>query len=306
GGTASNPTSTSSMIANINLTGSNTISANNNFAEQPGAASDVTIAKTHVPASMGVLSTTGYFTITPSNVGTIATSGIITITDPMPIGLTPKSATGTGWSCSIAGQLVTCTSTAVIAAGASGNIITIHVTVGAGLSGQILINTATISGGGEPAGFDGNNTATDVVPITDTASLKGTVWLDTNHNRALDTGEPKLANWIVELLLNGVTVGSTATAADGTYSFAGVSTSSGYCVRFHEPANNAVYGFPVPKERGTAFTNGGIGPSNPAGADTTNGTLNNLTLVADTNYTQQSLPVNPTGVVYDSITRLPV
>src|SRR5208283_4507333 len=163
-----------------------------------------------------------------------------------------------------------------------------------------------ISGGGEPAGFDGNNTATDVVPITDTASLKGTVWLDTNHNRALDTGEPKLANWIVELLLNGVTVGSTATAADGTYSFAGVSPGPGYCVRFHEPANNAVYGFPVPNESGTAFTNGVIGPSNPAGADTTNGTLNNLTLVADTNYTQQSLPVNPTGVVYDSITRLPV
>ena len=307
GGTASNPTSTSSQIANINLTASNTVSANNNFAEQPGAASDVTITKTHQPASMGVLSTTGYFTLTPSNVGSIATNSVITITDTMPAGLTPTSATGSGWNCLVAGQTVSCTSTAVIASGTSGNNITVHVTVGAGLSGQILINSATISGGGEPVGFDGNNTATDAVPITDTASLRGTAWLDSNYNRVIDPGEPRLVNWIVELLLNGVTVGSTVTAADGTYSFAGISPGSGYRVRFHEPANNAVYGTPVPNESGSAFSNGVIDPiSNPAGADTRDGTLSNLTLVAGKNYIQQSLPADPSGVVYDSITRLPV
>ncbi len=220
GGTASNPTATSSQIANIPLIGINVISANNNFAEQPGAAPDLALAKTHTPASFGVLSSTGYFTLTPSNVGTVATNGTITLTDTLPIGLTPTAANGTGWSCGIVGQTVTCTTVSVITAGSNGNAIIIRVTVGGGgLSGQILVNTATISGGGEPVGFDGNNTATDAVPITSTASLRGTVWLDANRNRALDVGEPRLAKWIVELSLNGVIVGSTVTATDGTYSF---------------------------------------------------------------------------------------
>ena len=306
GGTASNPTSTSSQIAGIDLTGNNTISANNNFAEQPGAAPDVTIAKIHTPASFGVLSTTGYFTLTPSNVGTVATNGTITITDTMPVGLTPTGASGTGWTCSIAAQTVTCTTTSVIASGANGNAIIVRVSVGAGLSGQVLVNSAVISGGGEPVGFDGNNTATDTVAITDTATLKGTIWVDANHNRVLDAGELRLANWIVELDLNGVVVASTVTAADGTYSFAGISPGPGYRVQFREPSHGSLYGIPVPNESGAAFTNGVAGISNPAGADVSDGTLNNMTLVAGTNYVQQSLPVDPDGVVYDSITRLPV
>jgi large repetitive protein len=306
GGTATNPTGTSSRIAAISLVGSNSISANNNFGEQPGAAADLALAKTHSPASLGVLSTTGYFTITPSNVGTIATSGTITLIDPFPAGLTPTAAIGTGWTCGIMGQTVTCTTASIIAAGASGNPIIVHVTVGAGLSGQILINTATISGGGEPVGFDGNNTATDAVAITDSASLQGTVWADANHNRTLDAGEPRLAGWIVELVLNGVTVSSTTSAADGTYSFAGISPSTGYRVRFREPSNSSVFGYPVPNETGAVFANGTVSATNPAGATIVDGTLNNMLLVAGVNYPEQSLPVDPDGVVYDSITRLPV
>jgi uncharacterized repeat protein (TIGR01451 family) len=306
GGTATNPTATSSRIANISLTGANSISADNNFGEQPGAASDLALAKTHTPASLGVLSTTGYFTITPSNVGSIATSGLITLTDPFPAGLTPTSASGTGWTCGIVGQTLTCTTPSIIAAGGTGNPITVHVAVGAGLSGQILVNTATVSGGGEPVGFDGNNTATDAIAITDSASLQGTIWADSNHNRTLDVGETRLAGWLVELVLNGVTVSSTTSATDGTYSFAGISPSTGYRVRFREPANSAVFGYPVPNESGSAFVNGTISAANPAGATIVDGTLNNMLLAAGGSYPQQSLPVDPNGVVYDSITRLPV
>ncbi len=306
GGTATNPTGTSSRIVNISLMGGNTVSANNNFAEQPGAAPDLAIAKTHTPASLGASSTTGYFTLTPSNVGTVSTSGAITITDTMPADLAPTVASGTGWACSIAGQTISCTSSSAIAAGASGNAVTVRVTVGAGLSGQILVNTAVISGGGEPVGFDGNNTATDAVAITDAATLSGTAWLDLNHNRTLDTGEPKLAGWMVDLLLSGVVVSSTTTTTDGTYSFAGISPGPGYQVRFREPSHGSLYGYAVPNENGLAFTNGVVSVANPAGAVATDGTLNNMTLIAGANYVQQSLPVDPDGVVYDSITRLPV
>ncbi len=49
----------------------------------------------------------------------------------------------------------------MIAANSSGNIITITVTVGTGLLGQLLSYTVIISGGNEPATFSGNNSDTD-------------------------------------------------------------------------------------------------------------------------------------------------
>ena len=150
GGAATLVGATPSLISAINLVGANSVSANNNFAELPGAAPDLALAKTHTPSSLGVLSSTGYFTLTPSNVGTIATSGTISLTDPFPAGLTPTSATGNGWTCVISVRTVTCTTSSVIVAGSTGNPIIVHVTVDAGLAGQILVNTGTVSGGGEP------------------------------------------------------------------------------------------------------------------------------------------------------------
>lgn len=313
GGTATAVGVTPSAISAINLTGdANTVSANNNFAELVAAASDLALAKTHTPASFGVSSSTGYFTLTPSNVGNIATSGTITLTDTLPVGLTPTSAAGTGWSCGINVRTVSCTTTSVIAAASSGtptngNPIIVHVTVGAGLSGQILQNTATVAGGGEPVGFDGNNSATDTVTIAATASLSGTVWLDANHDKVpgSPTSEPRLANWIVELYLDGVIVGSTVSATDGSYSFANISPGSGYQVKFRATANGAIFGKPVTNEDGITF-DGVDAAKNPTGANTTDGTLKSMTLVSGNNYTKQSLPVDPSGVVYDSITRLPV
>jgi large repetitive protein len=67
-----------------------------------------------------------------------------------------------------------------------------------------------------------------------------------------------------------------------------------------------LYGSPVPNEAGTVFSNGITGASNPAGANNSDGTLRGLTLAAGTNYPQQSLPVDPTGIVYDSVSRQPV
>lgn len=46
---------------------------------------------------------------------------------------------------------------------------------------------------------------------------------------------------------------------------------------------------------------------NPAGAAVTgDGTLSNLTLLAGDNIVEQSLPIDPAGVVYDALTRTPV
>jgi len=305
GGTATGVLVTPSVISGISLIGVNVSSLNNNFAEQPGAAPDLTLTKTHYPSCFACSGTDAYFTITPANIGTQATSGTVTIIDTLPDGLTPTAAAGTGWSCSIGGQIVTCTTSSVIPGGASGENIIINVAVGSGLAGQILVNTAVISGGGEPEEFTGNNTATDSVPIANIVSLRGTVWLDVNHNRIPEAGERRLAGWIVELYLNGSIVDITSTAADGTYSFS-TSPGSGYRVVFREPASGATFAYPVPNESGSSFDDGVVSPANPSGADTSDGTLSSMTLVLGSNYSGHSLPVDPGGVVYDAVTRFPV
>ncbi|MEW6677640.1 MAG: SdrD B-like domain-containing protein [Pseudomonadota bacterium] len=317
GTAASNPTATSSQITGIDLTGGNAVSADNLFAEIPGAAPDLTLAKTHSPAEFAVSGTTGFYTLTPGNIGTVATSGTVTVTDTLPAGITPTAASGTGWTCGIAGQVVTCTSTTAIGAGATGNLITLNVSVAAGLSGQVLVNTAVISGGGEPPGFEGNNTASDPTPIAGSASVSGHVWRDQDHDRVLDGGEPLVSGWTVELLYNGTQVATTSTDVNGAYTFPGLAPGSGYQIRFREPTNGAIFGFAWPNEQGispvagtrdtgvtanTAGTNAG----NPAGALVNDGTLKDLTLISGDNIVEQSLPLDPAGVVYDAITRLPV
>lgn len=308
GGSATTPAVTPSIISNISLTGATTVSAENNFAEIPGAAPDLGVAKTHTPNSLGAGSSTGYYSITISNHGTVATSGTVTAVDTLPVGITAAATpVGSGWSCSVAGQTVTCTTSTAIPAGGSAPVITLRVAVAAGLAGQVLTNTVTVSGGGEPPGFDGDNTASDPTPIAASAAVSGTVWRDTDHDRVLDGGEQLLSGWTVELLLNGTLVATTTTDGSGAYSFTNLPPAAGYQIRFREPSGGYIYGYAVPNEQGLPFSSGVVDPSaNPAGAAASDGTLNSLTLLAGESYPQQSLPVDPSGVVYDAITRQPV
>ena len=315
GGVASAIGTSPSTITGINLSGTNIVSAGNNFAELAGLAPDLRLAKTHTPASFAQGSGTGYYTLTPGNIGAAATTGTITVTDSLPAGMSFVSASGSGWTCAALAQVLTCSSSTPIAAQGSGNPITLRVAVAAGLAGQVLVNNAIISGGGEPAGLNGNNSAADPTPIETGASVSGSVWRDTNHDRIKDPGEPAVSGWTVELLNAGVVVATTITNAGGAYTFSDVAPGSGYQIRFREPSGGTVFGRPVPNETGIAYTNGVASGStslgvrsggNPAGASNADGTLRGLTLVAGTNTVQQSLPLDPAGVVYDALTRLPV
>lgn len=317
GGTASLPATSPSVITGINLSGSNTASAGNNFAELPGLTPDLRISKTHTPGSFAQGSNTGYYTLTPGNIGTVPTAGTITVADTLPAGMSLVSATGTGWACAAAGQTVTCTTSAVITAAGTGNPITVRVAVASGLAGQVLVNTAVVSGGGEPPGFGGNNSASDPTAIDLPASVSGSIWRDNNHDRIKDVGEPAVPGWTVELRNGGVLVATTTTDAAGAYTFSNVAPGSGYQISFREPGGGTVYGRPVPNESGMPYTNGVASGSvntgsgmrfgaNPGGATNADGTLRGLTLMAGTNTVEQSLPLDPAGVVYDAVTRLPV
>jgi large repetitive protein len=135
------------------------------------------------------------------------------------------------------------------------------------------------------------------------ASISGSVWRDTNHDRVRDTPETGLPNWMVELYEGSLLLQSVTSDASGHYQFDGVAPGSGYEIRFREPTSHAVFGTPVTNERGLTSAKQTMGPGNPGGGDATNGTLQDLTLTPGEALTEQSLPLDPTGVIYDSVSR---
>ncbi|WP_246475305.1 beta strand repeat-containing protein [Diaphorobacter ruginosibacter] len=88
------------------------------------------------------------YTLTVSNSGTAATTGTVTVTDSMPAGVTAANGTYSGWSCVASGQVLTCTSTAAIAAGGSTSI-SVPVTIAAAAVPSVT-NSAAVGGGGDP------------------------------------------------------------------------------------------------------------------------------------------------------------
>ena len=127
------------------------------------------------------------------------------------------------------------------------------------------------------------------------AALNGTVWHDVDFDNLHDSGEASLSGWTVALWRNGAQLGSVTTDAAGTYRFSGlaptVTTADQYELRFSAPgatATTAKLGL-----ADSVFTNGMQQISGIAAASGSN--LQGL-----------NLPIDPNGVVFDSITRVPV
>jgi MSHA biogenesis protein MshQ len=121
----------------------------------PQLSADLAITKTLNNAL--VMGQNATYTLSVSNLGPAAEPGSITVTDTLPTGQTFVSATGTGWSCSASGQIITCTRTGALAANVATGAITVTVSVTATGS---MTNTAVV---------DGN--AYDSVPGNSTASV---------------------------------------------------------------------------------------------------------------------------------------
>lgn len=130
------------------------------------------------------------------------------------------------------------------------------------------------------------------------ASISGFVWLDSNHNRAEDDGKG-LSGWKVELLESRenpknneqyTIIATVNSESDGSYLFEGLSAGL-YEVRFIHPQGGVIYGYPV---------------SSYPGVDLTAGTIRNITLTAGEHIPDQNLPIDPSGIVYNSKTREPV
>lgn len=183
---------------------------------------DLTITKSHT--GNFTRGSTGSYTLTVNNISTYgATTGAtVTVTDSLPAGLTPTAASGTGWSCSIASQTVTCTRTSVLTAGASYPAITVTASVLQAAANSVT-NVASVSGGGQYNTT--NDTASDpttIVSSTDLSITKtgpssvitGTAF---NYTLTVTNGGPSNATGVVvtDTLPTGVTY-NTYTATGGT------------------------------------------------------------------------------------------
>ena len=128
---------------------------------------DMTITKSH--SGSFVRGSTAIWTLTANNISPYgATIGTVTVNDTLPLGVTPTGASGTGWSCSIASQTVSCTDSTVLAGASSYPAITVNLNVGQTAPAS-LTNTALVSGGGEINLT--NDTATDIATVVSISDL---------------------------------------------------------------------------------------------------------------------------------------
>ena len=130
----------------------------------PSGPADLTITKTH-SGNFTQGQTGAAYSVVVSNVsGAGSTSGTVTMSDTLPAGFTPTGASGSGWTCPApSGQTQACTTTAVLAGGASYPAITQAVNLAS--TATSATNTATVSGGGEiNTANDSSSDPTTIIP----------------------------------------------------------------------------------------------------------------------------------------------
>jgi uncharacterized repeat protein (TIGR01451 family) len=135
----------------------------------------------------------------------------------------------------------------------------------------------------------------DVGGVIGTGMLNGVVWHDADFDNLIDDSELPLAGWTVELLLNDAVVLSVATDEMGAYSIVGVvpnyETENRYELRFRAP--------------GAVADTASLGL---ADSDFTNGLqrIYDIEVRSASNLQNLNLPIDPNGVVYDALSRLPL
>lgn len=162
-----------------------------------------------------------------------------------------------------------------------------------------------------------NPIAVGVVDVTNVnfgvaqfASLSGIVWRDADHNRAYSVGEVLVPNITVEVLnAAGAVVATATTDASGAYTVGGLTPGVPYKVRFRDNATSGIIlGVPTYDDQ-TANSQPGTVVTNTSGARSqidASGAYLDVVLVAGNNLSNQSLPLDPSGAVYDSVRRTPI
>ena len=338
GGNASERGSTPSAITGI-VVAAGARAFDYNFGEITHSP-DLRVRKSHEPATL-TIGHVAEIVVAVRNLGNAPTQGDYSVSDRLPAGLTLAAVpTAAGWHCSgeVGASFWSCRSSQVLAPGAAAaSALRVKVQVGAAAAAS-LRNPVLVTGGGEiavraptPADLDAfashpqdlpvcaaepsHDVCVDPMAVQRAASLSGTVWLDVGGaSRALDGGDRRLPGWSVEVVdaASGTVAARSTSGADGRYRVEGLLPGTAYQLRFRDPDSGVVFGWPVNGE--SAPGSSGVGcaveaaRTGAASSCVGTGTQPQLSVVlaAGQELKQQSLPVDPSGVVYDSGLRTPV
>jgi uncharacterized repeat protein (TIGR01451 family) len=162
------------------------------------------------------------------------------------------------------------------------------------LEGTTITNTGQVSWD-DPLKWAEASVSIDVGAMPDAGMLSGSVWHDADHDNTPDGVERPLEGWTVELLFNDQPVRSMLTDVDGNYLFTNVTPNyvagETYSLQFRAPGANAT----------TAL----LGQTD---SDFTDGQqrIDEIDVQEGSNLLDLNMPVDPNGVIYDSVSRSPV
>ena len=157
-----------------------------------------------------------------------------------------------------------------------------------------------------------------------TGVLSGKAYFDRNRDRVFDSGDIGLAGyWAVlsRVEANGVVteVAQAQTGGDGKYQFNAVEVGGNYQISFRTPSKNAILGTPFNQSLGVVdqnyqvvpgFISTGVNKLVVAQAPNTpqqyGASITGITVYEGLNTIEQNLPLDPSGIVYDSVSRKPI
>lgn len=171
--------------------------------------------------------------------------------------------------------------------------------IDAGVLGATITNTATVTWD-TPSLTASASASIDIGGAAGSAALNGRVWHDANFNNIFDSTELPLAGWQVQVYANGLRVASVLTDTSGVYQVLGLApystTNIPYELRFLAPgagANTASLG--LADHDATLFPLMVNGPQR----------ISNIEAGSGSNIQNLNLPIDPDGVVYNSVLRTP-
>jgi uncharacterized repeat protein (TIGR01451 family) len=302
---------------------------------------DLKVNLSHSPAKF-TLNNSGNLTIVVNNVGQQPTVGSYSVLAQLAEGLKVNAealpTAGTGWKCSLvataSADQVRCDSTEAIAAGAaSPNPIQLKALVKETVSTSAEIaNKVLVKGGGETTA-DRQPTLTEESALTDPkaqlsacgpanacqdalqvqkpATVSGSAWLEsTSANQQNEQGELPLPGWRVAVIDysdpdHPVVKGTAIVDANGHYKIDNLeptTATSKYRLQFFDDTQASV----DPLKALPWITPVNNSGTTQSGSNGNRFAVDIASLPAGSTLAAQDLPLDPSGVVYDAVTRQPV